>query len=66
MVESQGIFCLKNKGNKLIHYPIKKPNNVSYLEIDYTNTIWVGYKGEDCITQTTISKHSTYLQIATI
>ena len=46
VVESQGIFCFKNKGNKLIHYPIKKPNNVSYLEIDYTNTIWVGYKGE--------------------
>lgn len=40
VVESQGIFCLKNKGNKLIHYPIK--NLITLVILKLTTQIQYG------------------------
>lgn len=45
-VEAQGVFCYNNNEKQLLHYPIQYPNNISSIEVDYTNTIWVGYKGK--------------------
>lgn len=44
-VESQGIFCYDIHTKELSHYAIPNPNSIGTLEIDYSNTVWVGYKG---------------------
>lgn len=45
-VESQGVFCYDIHNRQLSHYTIKNPNEINSIAIDYSNTIWVGYKGK--------------------